>query len=107
MTLGDVCDWWLREKCPPGSLVGEKSRLRLHVKDQKIGKLPLARVTAAKVEERLREMERDGLGPNSLNHLRRVLLGIFRRATKAGLWYGRTRSKRSRPGASMSVLTRR
>jgi integrase len=33
-------------------------------------------------------MERDGLGPNSLNHLRRVLLGIFRRTTKAGLWYG-------------------
>ncbi len=24
----------------------------------------------------------------SINHLRRVLLGIFRRATKAGLWYG-------------------
>ena len=33
-------------------------------------------------------MERDGLGPNSINHLRRVLLGIFRRATKAGLWFG-------------------
>src|SRR6266540_112020 len=88
MTLGDLCDWSLREKCPPGSLVSETSRLRLHVKDHPLGKLALVRVTAAKVEERLREMERDGLGPNSLNHLRRVLLGIFRRATKAGLWYG-------------------
>jgi integrase len=58
------------------------------VKDHALGKLALARVTAVKVEERLREMERDGLGPNSINHLRRVLLGIFRRATKAGLWYG-------------------
>ncbi len=88
MTLGDLCDWWLREKCPPGSLVGEKSRLRLHVKDRDLGKLTLLRVNAARVEERLREMERDGLGPNSINHLRRVLLGIFRRATKAGLWFG-------------------
>src|SRR6266542_3543282 len=88
MTLGELCDWWLREKCPPGSLVSETSRLRLHVKDHPLGKLALVRVTAVKVEERLREMERDGLGPNSINHLRRVLLGIFRRATKAGLWYG-------------------
>jgi len=88
MTLAELCDWWLREKCPPGSLIGEKSRLRLHIKDRPIGKLSLVRVTAAKVEERLREMERDGLGPSSTNHLRRVLLGIFRRATKAGLWYG-------------------
>jgi integrase len=58
------------------------------VKEHDLGKLPLVRVTAARVEERLREMEREGLGPNSINHLRRVLLGIFRRATKAGLWFG-------------------
>lgn len=44
-------------------------------------------------------MERDGLGPNSINHLRRVLLGIFRRATKAGLWYG--------PNPTEAVETRR
>jgi len=44
-------------------------------------------------------MERDGLGPNSINHLRRVLLGIFRRATKAGLWY--------RPNPIEAVETRR
>ena len=88
MTLGDLCDWWLKEKCPPASLVGERSRLRLHVKEHDLGRLPLVRVTAAKVEERLREMEAAGLGPNSLNHLRRVLLGIFRRAAKAGLWSG-------------------
>src|SRR5215208_3395508 len=49
MTLGELCDWWLREKCPPGSLVSEKSRLRLHVKDHPLGKLALARVTAVKV----------------------------------------------------------
>ncbi len=45
-------------------------------------------MAAVKVEERLRKMERDGLGPNSIDPPRRVLLGIFRRATKAGLWYG-------------------
>ncbi len=60
-------------------------------------------MAAVKVEERLRKMERDGLGPNSIDPPRRVLLGIFRRATKAGLWYGpnpveawpRRRSRRS------------
>jgi len=88
MTLGELCEWWLKEKCPPASLSRETSRLKKHVIEQPIGKLPAARATETRIEERLREMERAGLGPSSVNHLRRVLFGIFRRATKAGLWSG-------------------
>jgi len=88
MTLGELCEWWLREKCPPASVSRERSRLKNHILSQPIGTVPAARLSAAKLEERLREMERAGLGPNSVNHLRRVLFGIFQRATKAGLWFG-------------------
>ena len=88
MTLGELCEWWLREKCPPASVSRERSRLRNHVIEQPLGQVPAARLTVARLEERLREMERAGLGANSVNHLRRVLFGIFQRATKAGLWSG-------------------
>jgi len=88
MTVGELCEWWLREKCPPASLEREQSRFKNHILTLPIAAVPAARLTVAKVEERLREMERAGLGPNSVNHLRRMLFGVFQRATRAGLWSG-------------------
>jgi hypothetical protein len=88
MSLVELCRWWLREKCRPASVSREESRLRKHVLEHPIGKLPLARVTAIRVEERLRDMERQGLSANTINHLRTALSGIFKKARKAGLWYG-------------------
>jgi integrase len=88
MSLGELCRWWLREKCPPQSVKREESRLRNQLLNHAIAELPLGRVTAVRFEERLREMERAGLGANTINHLRVVVSGIFKRAGKAGLWYG-------------------
>jgi hypothetical protein len=31
MTLGELCAWWLRERCPAPSVEGERRRLDLHV----------------------------------------------------------------------------
>lgn len=65
LTLGDLCTWWLRERCPEGSVAIETQRLGKHVHRTALADLPLRMVTAAVLESRLREMERDGLGPSS------------------------------------------
>jgi integrase len=88
MTLGQLCDWWLRERCPASSAYRERSRLRRHVLATSLGALPLTAVTAARVEERQREMERDGLARSYVNGLRRVLHTVFARARRDGLWSG-------------------
>jgi integrase len=88
MSLAELCRWWLKEKCPPASVKGEESRLRNHIFTHRIAELPLARVTAIRFEERLREMELAGYSANTINHLRVIVSGIFKRAGKAGLWCG-------------------
>src|SRR5512144_1798990 len=52
MSLGELCRWWLKEKCPPASVKREESRLRNHILQHPIAELPLARVTAIRFEER-------------------------------------------------------
>jgi integrase len=88
MSLGELCRWWLKEKCPPASVKREESRLRNHILTHPIAELPIGRVTAVRFEERLREMELAGLSANTINHLRVIVSGIFKRAGKSGLWYG-------------------
>jgi integrase len=88
MTLGQLCEWWLRERCPSSSAYRERSRLRRHVMDAALGAVPLTAVTAARIEERQREMERAGLARSYLNGLRRVLHTVFARARRDGLWSG-------------------
>src|SRR2546426_3537233 len=61
MTLGQLCAWWLKERCPTSSAYRERSRLRKQVIDTPLGALPLTMVNAARIEERQREMERAGL----------------------------------------------
>jgi integrase len=88
MTLGQLCEWWLRERCPACSVSRERSRLRRHVLDTPLGALPLIAVNAVRVEERQREMERSGLAGSYVNGLRRVLHTIFARARRDQLWSG-------------------
>jgi len=88
LTVGDLCEWWLEEKCPAASAPKVRSQLGKHVLRQDLGKLPAARATPVRFEERFREMEREGKSPTTINMLRRVLLGVFRKAARAGLWSG-------------------
>ena len=88
MTLGQLCEWWLRERCPRSSVYRERSRLSRHVLETGLGALPLTAVTAARIEERQREMERAGLARSYVNGLRRVLHTVFARARRDGLWSG-------------------
>jgi integrase len=88
LTLGELCSWWLRERCPAGSVAIETQRLGKHVHRTSLADLPVRMVTTAALESRFREMERDGLGPSSVNGLRTTLHPVYARAKKAGLWTG-------------------
>ena len=88
MTLRELCEWWLQERCPEASVDGERRRLELHVMATPLGPTPLAHVTTAALDKRLHEMRRAGAAPASLNKVRAVLHTVFSRATKAQLWTG-------------------
>jgi len=88
LTLGELCEWWLKERCPALSLERERFKIRRHVVNTSLGRVPLQVVTAALIETRLREMERAGLGMASLNGVRCTLHTVYSRARKAGLWTG-------------------
>src|SRR5713226_9065987 len=85
LTLGELCEWWLKERCPAQSLYRERTKLRKHIVSQALGRTPLRLVTAALIESRLREMQRRGAGPASHNSVRTSLHTIYARARKAGI----------------------
>src|SRR5439155_9834420 len=87
-TLGELCEWWLKERCKPASLRRERSRLTHHVVKTDFGRLPLAQVTTARIEQHLRAMELSGSSPGCVNHLRGKLRTVFAKSRKAGLFGG-------------------
>jgi hypothetical protein len=54
LTLGELCEWWLDERCPEPSRAGEGNRLSLHVLRTPLAALPIPQVTAAALDGRLR-----------------------------------------------------
>jgi integrase len=88
LTLGQLCEWWLENRCPKRSHYIESKRLGKHVLKTKLGGVPLKVLTADHVENQLRAMEKAGLGPVSLNGLRGTLFTVFTRARKAKKWVG-------------------
>jgi integrase len=88
MTLGELCEWWLSTRCPEASRERERFRLGKHVLRTRLGSLPLAAVTTARLDEHLYAMSARGAAPASVNHLRAVLRIVFNCGRKAGLWSG-------------------
>jgi len=88
LTFGELCEWWLKNRCPKGSLSREQSRLRKHVVSQPIGNVLVRQLTAGRIEDRIREMEVDGMKAVTVNGFRRVLNTIFVKAKRAGVWTG-------------------
>ena len=86
--LWELCESWLAGLPPNSVTYRERKRLERHVMARLLGSLELPKVTAGKIEERLVEMERDGLAPASVNKLRSVLHVVFKRAIRAGIWTG-------------------
>ena len=88
MTLAQLCQWWLDERCPAPSVGREKSRLKVHVLENPFGALRLHQVTRIALDGRLREMEKAELAPASINKLRGTLSTAFENARDAGKWKG-------------------
>src|SRR5258708_11235647 len=80
LTLTELCEWWLKTRCPTPSTSKERSRLSRHVFPHALGKLAVPQVTASRLEDRFREMEQEGAEPASLNKLRATLHSVFAQA---------------------------
>jgi len=107
-TLASLCDWWLEQRCPLQSAKRERGRLTLHVVKRTLGNLPLRAVTTAVLEDHFRVLEKAGLAPGSINHLRSKLRTVFNCARKAGLWPSNPvadTERRSVPTRAYATLT--
>ena len=88
MKLGELVDWWLKERCPSASLEREKVRLTKHVQTHRIATLRLGQVDSSDISSLLHQLEKDGAAPGSINRLRASLHSIFAHAIDAKKWTG-------------------
>lgn len=88
VTLGELVEWWLKERCSTVSRVRETSRMQRHVLPYSIAATEMRHLTGADIDERLREMEAAGFAPASVEHVRRKLRAVINAARKAGRWKG-------------------
>ncbi len=87
-TVWDLCEWWLRRRCPAASLKKETNRLTRHVKGSTLGSMKVAQLRRLDVDRYLTDLETSGLSPASVNHLRAKLRTVLNRARRADLFSG-------------------
>ena len=51
LTVGQLVEWWLQERCPQASYGREESRLRKNIISTSLGAVPVRHLTAARVED--------------------------------------------------------
>ena len=88
MKLGELVDWWLKERCPAASREREKTRLSKHVQKHKIASLRLGQVDSSDISSLLHELAKDGAAAGSVNRLRASLHSVFAHAIDAKKWTG-------------------
>ncbi len=88
LTLAELCEWWLAHSCPPARVYNERCRIKRHVLDSKLGRIPVKMVNPEAIEAQLLSMERQGLKAETINGVRGTLGTIFNRARKARIWMG-------------------
>src|SRR5256885_14731959 len=98
LNVGELVEWWLRERCPPASRSREQSRLGKNVVRAALGAVPVRPLTPARGEDHLHALERAGAAPASLNHIRAKLRTVLFKARKAGLWMGPNPIIETEPG---------
>jgi integrase len=97
MTLRDLCEWWLNERCPKKTAEKERSRVEKHLIKNAIAAKRLCEITPAMFDQRLREMEDAGPKPASVNKLRAIVHSAFAQAIAAGKWRGENPISSVRP----------
>ncbi len=73
LTFAELCEWWLKNRCSVKRADRERHRLKRHVFDSKIGGMPVPQIATGVIEDLLRGMELQGLGPATVNGLRGTL----------------------------------
>jgi hypothetical protein len=53
LTMAELVEWWLRERCPEASYDREKTRVRKNVSATLLGDAPVGLFTAAKIDDHL------------------------------------------------------
>lgn len=87
-TLWTLVEWWLKRHVSKRSRRRHDSMMRLHVKEQPHGQVPLRDVNSALLDPYLDALEAKGYAPRTVNLLRAYLISTFERAKKANLWAG-------------------
>ncbi len=87
-TFASLLDWWLLtySKASP-SHARNTFTLKKHLLHSELAPMHLVDVTSGKIESFL-QAKSGGLGPQSINHLRRFILTAFNRARRAGRYAG-------------------
>ena len=88
-TLNEACNWWLKERCPEPSLERERSRLTTHVFGHVLGQTRLGVIDNTAIDSLLRELQKAGQAPGSVNKLRGTLSTVFGNAIEAKRWTGK------------------
>ena len=88
-TLDELLHWWLDtfSRSSPYH-AGDVSTLTKHFFRSEVAALPLIAVTPARIELFLLDKSREGLAPQTLNHLRGYLSRAFNAARKTGRFLG-------------------
>lgn len=82
LTLGELCTWWLENRCPAASLENEVSRLKVNVQETHLRDLVLEKATSGVFEDYFVSMQKGGAKPATINHLRSTLRNLFNSAAK-------------------------
>jgi hypothetical protein len=61
LTLSEICEWWLQNRCKPARACNERFRLQQHVLSSTLGAMPVRSVTGELIERQFRKMESAGL----------------------------------------------
>ena len=89
LTLRQLLDWWLAERCPAPSRELERQRLAKHVFATPLAQVQLALLRPGDFEERFVLMEKAGLAASSINRLRTTLHAAFSSARQPpARWQG-------------------
>jgi integrase len=87
-TLGDLMRWWLTTYSRHlAAHVSNESAVTRHILSAELAAKPLEHVAPADIEQLLQSKE-GKISPQTVNHVRRVLVRAFNKARKAGKWHG-------------------
>jgi integrase len=87
-TVGQLVSWWLDtySKRTASHAITE-AVVKKHILSSSLAGVPVGLLTSGQVEAFLVEREGEGLGSQSVNHLRRFLLTAFNRAIECGRFF--------------------